>query len=65
MKLRDYMNGIDDDMTVRIFAGCMTIFHGKKVDVSEKEWNIKVRPYMDYDVVRESIINGVNVLSIW
>lgn len=65
MKLRDYMNGIGNDTTVRIFAGCMTIFHGRKSDVSEKEWNIKVHPYMDCDVVRESIINGVNVLSIW
>ena len=51
MKLREFLEAIGDDMNIRIFAGCITIFQGKKSDVSEKEWNLNVRPYMDGKII--------------
>ena len=64
MTLKEMLNSIGNSIPIRIFAGCMTIFHGKKSDISEKEWNLKVHPYMECEVVNSCAINGVIVLAI-
>ena len=50
MKLRDVVGRTSNNTRIRIFAGCQTIFNESKSGVSEKEYNIVVRPYLDYTV---------------
>lgn len=57
MKLRDKLP-TDKNMSIRIFCGPQTIFHGERSGVPDKEWNLKVGPYMDCEVVNADIING-------
>ena len=64
MKLKDILDTIGNNTPIRIFAGCMTIFSGKVSDADQKEWNLKVLPYMNCNVHRHCVINGVVVLAI-
>lgn len=64
MKLRELLNTIGEDAQFRIFVGCMTIFNGNKSDISEKEWNLNVLPYMNCRVIKHREINGVVVIYI-
>ena len=44
--LKDVLSHVNDNQKIRIFAGCMTIFEGKKSDAPEKMWNRKVGKYL-------------------
>lgn len=63
MKLRELLDTIDEDVRIRIFAGCITIFNGMKSNTSEKEWNLTVLPHMNSRVLNYREINGgINIL---
>lgn len=53
-----------EDTTVRIFAGPTTIFHGKRNDVPERTWNMRVGPYMKCEVANSLAHNGTVLLLI-
>lgn len=63
MKLRELLETIGEDVRIRIFAGCITIFNGKKSNTSEKEWNLTVLPHMNSRVLNFREMNGsMNIL---
>ena len=53
MKLQDLLAIIKEGAPVRLFVGCMKTFDGTKPNASEsnKQWNKKVSPYMDCEVI--------------
>lgn len=63
MKLQDALP-INSHTPIRIFCGCQTIFNGSKSDISENEWKRRVAPYMDCQVIKGDIINGIITLAI-
>lgn len=64
IKLKEFLNRVGRYENIRVFAGCITIFNGRKADVSEKEWNIKFNPYKDCEVVRFSVSENVAMVMI-
>lgn len=66
MKLRDCIgnNKIGKYERIRVFAGCQTLFNGRRADVTDNEWNIKLNPYMDCNVVRMSVSDEATVVMI-
>ena len=63
MKLKELLDIIGEDVRIRIFACCITIFNGMKSNTSEKEWNLTVLPYMNCRVINYREINGsINIL---
>ena len=63
MKLRELLETIGEDVRIRIFAGCITIFNGMKSNTSEREWNLTVLPYINSSVLNYCEINGgINIL---
>lgn len=63
MILRE-MVSLFEDSTIRIFAGPTTIFHGKRTDIPERTWNMRVGPYMDCKVLNSLAHNGTILLAI-
>ena len=64
MKLKDTLSTIDKNTPIRIFTGCTTLFFGRMAKVPERKWNLRVLPYMNCDVLHQSIVNGIIVLVI-
>ena len=64
IKLKELLDTIGEDAQLRIFADCMTIFHGKKSNISEKEWNLSVYPYMNCRVINHCEINRTTMIVI-
>ena len=64
MKLKELLSSIESNTHVRIFAGCMTICNGKQSDVSAKEWNLKIHPYMEANVINSCTSNGIVKIMI-
>lgn len=49
--------------TVRVFAGCMTLYNGKPSIISMGEW-VKLHPYFKCKVLNSKVINGTIVVTI-
>lgn len=49
--------------TVRVFAGCMTIYKGNPSVIFMREW-VKVQPYFHCKVLGQKIINDTIVVVI-
>lgn len=64
MKLKNALGHIPRTIPVRIFVGCQTILNGKRNEIPENEFNLKMRPYMDCDVLATYVNNGSFVMSI-
>lgn len=62
--LKDVLNYVNDNQKIRIFAGCMTLFEGKKSDVTEKVWNRKVGKYLGCELVGIHANNDTLVIVI-
>lgn len=64
MTLKQLITGMTAKEPIRIFAGCQTIYMGNVPDSNNKEWNLKVLPYMHCNVVNCKAINGTIAISI-
>ena len=64
MKLKDALLRFNNHMPIRIFCGCQTLFNGSKSDVSKQEWDQRVGPYMECNVLNEIVINGRMTFAI-
>jgi hypothetical protein len=64
MTLKQLITGTTAREPIRIFADCQTIYMGNVPDASNKEWNLKVLPYMNCNVVNCKAINGTIAISI-
>lgn len=62
MTLRELLSNLNVGAKIRIFAGCMTLYHGKAKFC--KEWMLKVVPYMGCQVISHKEINGTIVIAI-
>lgn len=51
MKLQDLLATISDTELIRIFVGCQKVFDGIRVQTPDKEWNRKMRGFMDCHVI--------------
>lgn len=51
MKLKDLLAIISDTEPIRIFVGCQKVFDGIITQTPEKEWNRKMRGFMDCHVI--------------
>lgn len=49
--------------TVRVFAGCITLYKGNPSVISMSEW-AKVQPYFNCKVVKHKVINDTIVITI-
>lgn len=49
--------------TVRVFAGCMTLYNGKPSIISVGEWT-KLHPYFNCKVLDQKVINDTIVITI-
>ena len=49
--------------TVRVFAGCMTIYKGNPSVISVSEW-IKVQPYFNCKILNHKVMNDTIVITI-
>lgn len=49
--------------TVRVFAGCMTLYNGNPSVISMSEWT-KLHPYFNCKVFNQKIINDTIVVTI-
>ena len=64
MYLEEIISRTNQYKPIRIFADCQTIFHGAKSDVSEQEWNLRVRPYYDCKVLRFNYARNTTMVMI-
>ena len=48
---------------VRVFVGCMTIFHGIPANVSVKDW-VKLSPYFNCKVDNKGVIGDTFVITL-
>lgn len=49
--------------TVRVFAGCMTLYNGKPSVISVGEWT-KLHPYFKCKILNHKVINNTIVVAI-
>ena len=49
--------------TVRVFAGCMTLYKGNPSNISAKEWT-KLHPYFKCEVANKGMIGNTFVITI-
>lgn len=64
MKLRDVLNVIGGGTDIRIYVGCLSVFHGKMCDVKKDTWNEHVGIYMDCEVIRLNAIDGAITIAV-
>lgn len=62
--LDDIFDRTNANAHIRVFCGCRTIFNGKRYDISEREWNIIVRPYLHCEVIDSFTNNNIVVVMI-
>ena len=49
---------------IRVFCNCQTIFCGRRLNMSDNEWNLMIRPYLNCKVIDSFTNNGVIVVLI-
>ena len=64
MCLRDVIKRTSQYKPIRIFVNCQTIFSGAKFYIPEQEWNQKIRPYYDCEVIGSREVNGTTMVMI-
>lgn len=64
MKLRDVLNVIGGGTDIRIYAGCLSVFHGKMCDAKKASWNEHVGTYMDCEVIRLNTVDGAITIAV-
>ena len=62
--LNDIFNKAGSNAHIRVFCNCQTIFDGRRSCVSKKEWNLNVRPYLECNVIKDIMSDGVIIVAI-
>lgn len=64
MKLRDVLDVISGGTDIRIYVGCLSVFHGKMCDAKKSSWNEHVGIYMDCEVIRLNTVDGAITIAV-
>lgn len=64
MRLQDVLNVISGGTDIRIYAGCLSIFHGKMCNANKANWDEHVGIYMDCEVIRLNAIDGAITIAV-
>lgn len=62
-KLLTYCKRKCKNKTVRVFAGCMTLYNGNPSTISTHEW-VKLHPYFNCKVIDRKVIGDTIVVTI-
>jgi len=58
------LNVISGGTDIRIYVGCLSLFHGKMCNVKKDDWDERIGIYMDCEVIRLNTVDNAITIAV-